>query len=146
MHFLFLVQFLDPLDYFGISQDLALSPGLIRLCIDITIVPDAVVENSEMFTVSILVSDPTVQVTTSSAQVTILDGSSKWVEKGIQYCEHAVTRVCVLEILRLKFFTDWCKLVGNTFAIESLETKGNFVAAIQSTLNMYRGICNHLFL
>ena len=74
MH-LFLVRFhVVPDDYTPVdSQPVTFNSAPSQMCISITIFSDFIIEPNELFTVTLESTDPAVQLTLSSASVTILD-------------------------------------------------------------------------
>ena len=74
MH-LFLVRFhVASDDYTPVdSQPVTFNSAPSQMCISITILSDIIIEPNELFTVTLDSTDPAVQLTLSSASVTILD-------------------------------------------------------------------------
>ena len=64
-------------DYLQISEELTLSAGNTRTCINLIIVPDITVETDESFMVRISSDDPSVQFTVTRAEVIISDSTCK---------------------------------------------------------------------
>ena len=75
----FLIDFSTaPEDYTSTETDLTFTPGSDRLCVNIPITNDAVVEENENFTVTVTTNDPTVQTgPNSNSTVTIIDNDGR---------------------------------------------------------------------
>ena len=66
-------------DYMGVTKDIVFGPNepLLEQCVEILIIEDEVVENSETFLVSLVSSDEDVTLQNSMATVTIIDDDCK---------------------------------------------------------------------
>ena len=70
--------FVDPMDYTSTETDLTFTPGSDRLCVNIPITNDTVVEGNENFTVTVTSNDTTVQIgPNSNSTVTITDNDGR---------------------------------------------------------------------
>ena len=66
-------------DYTAISfQPMTFSSAPSQMCVSIAIIDDRMVEPNERFTVMLESTDPTVQLTSPTATITILDSCKYW--------------------------------------------------------------------
>ena len=71
-------HYTDPKDYTSAETDLTFTPESSRLCVNIPITNDTVVEGNETFTVTVTSNDTTVQTgPNSNSTVTIIDNDGR---------------------------------------------------------------------
>ena len=75
-------------DYMGVTKDIVFGPNepLLEQCVEILLIEDEVVENSETFLVSLVSTDEDVTLQNSMATVTIIDDDCKTYIKFYQDC------------------------------------------------------------
>ena len=75
-----LIFYTAPGDYISVSFPVIFMPDELTnrmLCVNVTIIPDSVVENDEMFRIVLNSSDSAVVLTQSTSTVDIIDSSSE---------------------------------------------------------------------
>ena len=84
-----------PADYQGPSMDLTFGPGITRRCVDVTVVEDDIMENTENFFGSLTTTDTLLTLDPDVAEVVISEDSSdsEFIEPGRNVrdkrCAHA---------------------------------------------------------
>ena len=69
----------DPKDYTSTETDLTFTPDNSRICVNIPITNDTIVEENKNFTVTVTSNDPSVQIgPNSNSAATIIDDDGKW--------------------------------------------------------------------
>ena len=66
-----------PVDFTPILSELTFQPSTTELCVNIPVSGDVALEDNEVFTVQLSTSDPSLLLSVSSANVTIVDNDSK---------------------------------------------------------------------
>ena len=74
-------------DYTSVSMDVTFSSGIISRTVTVMAENDTVIENDEIFTLSLSENDDAVVVTSQSAIVTITDQTSKYIHYHINRIE-----------------------------------------------------------
>ena len=95
-----------PGDYTEVSVQLSFQPGESEMCTAISITNDAILEDSETFSVQLNTTDQAVILNPSSSTVTILDNDSESGSQSIIYFIHYIhvlyyTTPCMVYITKM---------------------------------------------
>ena len=86
---------MSPADYGAVYEQVRLAPCNSRVCVDISILNDVVVENDEAFTLSVTSPtplDPRIRLKTHWVQVTINDNDGRF--QNIYYMKQLFSNSC----------------------------------------------------